>query len=160
MIRWSPNAELANLHGAMDRLFEDFFGGSPSAGGANHARALPTYYLPLDVREIESGYEIQAHVPGFKPEEVDVTFSDGLLRIQAEHAEKSHEEARGWLRREVAFGNYQRSIQLPSDVNGDEITATFENGVLTLTVPKVPRPQPKKIEVTSGSSQKVIDQPS
>lgn len=155
MIRWSPATELANLHSSMDRLFEDFFGGSVSEGNGNQPRSVPTYALPLDVREVGTGYEIRAQVPGFKPEEVDVTFTDGVLRIQAQHSERSEQQSGGWLRREVAYGNYQRAIQLPGDVNQEDISAHFENGILTVSVPKVPRPQPKKIEVTSGSEKRL-----
>ena len=155
MIRWSPGTELANLHSSMDRLFEDFFGGSVNGGNGIQPRTLPTYALPLDVREVENGYEIRAQVPGFKPDEVDVTFSDGVLRIQAQHSEQSEQESGGWLRREVAYGNYQRTLQLPGDVKEDEISAQFENGILKVSVPKVPRPQPKKIAVTSGSRKRL-----
>jgi HSP20 family protein len=155
VIRWTPSTELANLHSAMDRLFDDFFGATPPAN-RDGERSLPTYPLPLDVREVENGYEIHAQVPGFKPEEVDVTFSEGVLGIQAQHSEQSEEKSGGWLRREVAYGNYQRSIQLPGDVKEEDISASFENGILTVTVPKVPRQQPKRIEITSGSQKKQL----
>lgn len=153
MIRWSPMTELASLHNAMDRLFEDFF--SPSTVGTNGDGALtrrlvPTYSLPLDVRETEAGYEIVAPVPGFSPDEVDVTFDDGVLKVQAQRSTESKSDEGGWLRREVAWGNYQRSIQLPGDINQEGISAHFENGVLTVTVPRNPRPQPKRIQVASN----------
>lgn len=157
MIRWSPNAELAGLHTAMDRLFEDFFG--PVAGGDGQRRLARTYHLPIDVREVDGGYEIAAAVPGFAPEEVDITLADGVLRITARHESESHRERDGYLRREVAYGNFERTVQLPGDVNGDEITASFENGMLTISVPKVARPEPKKIQVTSGRKQ-LSDSPS
>src|SRR5437764_1577708 len=150
MIRWSPSTELANLHGAMDRLFDDFFGTSPPDNGVE--RQVSTYSLPLDVREVENGYEITAPVPGFKPDEVEVTLSDGVLRISAQRSAESSQERGGYLRREVSFGNYQRAIQLPGDVKEDDISATFEDGMLTLSVPKVPRPQPKKIQITGSSN--------
>lgn len=152
MIRWSPSTELASLHGAMDRLFEDFFG--PTAEGGGQARPLQrTYFLPIDVKEVENGYEIVAAVPGFAPEEVDVTIADGVLRIQAQHSsEGSASSGGGYLRREVAWGDYQRAVQLPADVTGDDVTATFENGMLSILVPKVPRPEPKKIQVLTGKS--------
>ena len=153
MMRWNPNSELANLHGAMDRLFDDFFG-STSGGGGNQ-RQVPTYLLPLDVRQVDEGYEIKAPVPGFRPEEVEVTFEEGLLKIEAQHAEQAAEDRAGYLRREVGYANYQRAIQLPGDVREDEITAAFEDGMLTVTVPKAPRPQPKKIKVT-GSPRKQL----
>jgi HSP20 family protein len=152
MIRWSPNTELANLHGAMDRLFEDFFG--PSHGSTSQ-RQVPTYFLPLDVKEVPEGYQIQAPVPGFKPEEVEVTFSEGVLRIQAQRREKTSQEEGGYLRREVAYGNYQRAIQLPGDIKEDDISAQFEDGMLTVMVPKAPRPQPKKIQVSAGSQKQL-----
>jgi HSP20 family protein len=137
----------------MDRVFEDFFG--PSTAGNGVPRQTPTYFLPLDVKEVEDGYEIVAPVPGFKPEEVDVTFSEGVLRIQAEHTSQSSQEQGGYLRREVAYGNFQRAIQLPGDVKEDGIEAAFEDGMLTISLPKVPRPQPKKIQI-SGTSQKKL----
>ena len=155
MIRWSPSAELANLHSAMDRLFEDFFGHPTQAGDGGQRTATATYFLPLDVKEVGNGYEIHAPVPGFKPEEVDVTFSQGALTIRAEHSEESSREQGGYLRREVSHGNFQRSIQLPGDVKQEDITASFENGVLTVSVPKVPRPEPKKIQVTGGSQKQL-----
>ena len=156
MIRWSPGTELANLHSQMDRLFEDFFGPSTSTGDRGQGqRSHPTYYLPLDIKEVENGYEITTPVPGFTPEEVDVTFSEGVLKISAQHAQQSSQEQGGYLRREIAFGNYQRAIQLPGDVKEDDISATFENGMLTVVVPKAPRPQPKKIQVAAGSKKQL-----
>jgi HSP20 family protein len=136
----------------MDRVFEDFFG--PATGGVSQRQA-PTYYLPLDVREVANGYEIKAPVPGFKPEEVEVTFSDGVLKIEASHSEQSSHEQGGYLRREVAYGKFQRAIQLPGDVKEDDITASFEDGMLTVNVPKVPRAQPRKIEVAKGSQKQL-----
>jgi HSP20 family protein len=148
MIRWSPSTELANLHTTVDRLFEDFFATAPRDGGQ---RVLPTYQLPLDIREEDQGYQIQAAVPGFKPEQVEVTFTDGVLRISAQRSETRNEQGGNYLRREVAYGNFQRSIQLPGDVRTDEITADFENGILTIRVPKVPRPEPRRIQVGTSS---------
>src|SRR4051794_4294057 len=113
MIRWSPSTELADMHGTMDRLFGDFFG--PAAEG-NQRLAMPTYLLPIDVREVEDGYQIQAPVPGFRPEEVEVTFSEGVLTVKTQHSEESSQEQGNFLRKEIAYANYQRSIQLPGDI--------------------------------------------
>lgn len=155
MIRWSPSGELARVQSAMDRLYDDFFGGVTNDGDGNRLQALPIYSLPIDVREVDSGYEIEAQVPGFKPEEVEITYSEGVLRIQAQHSQGTQRESGGWLRREVAYGNFQRSIQLPGDVKEEDISAQFENGILIVTVPKVPRAQPKRIEVTPASQKQI-----
>lgn len=152
--RWSPMGELASLHSAMDRLFSDFFG-TPLSGGGEVA--TPTWYLPLDIVDHEDAYEIRTAVPGFTPEEVEVTYSDGVLNISAQHGKDSttKNDSGTYLRRELAFGNYARSVQLPGEVKQDEIKASFDSGILTVTIPKVPRAQPVKIQIT-GKSQKQL----
>jgi len=150
--RWSPMGELAGLHTAMDRLFSDFFGTPVQESGQTSSR---TWYLPVDVIDEGSAYLIKAAVPGFTPEEVEVTFSDGVLSISAQHKQEwsSKNSDGNYLRREMTFGSYARSMQLPGDVKGDQIKASFDNGILTIDVPKVPAAQPIKIKVT-GKSQK------
>jgi HSP20 family protein len=144
--------ELAGLHTAMDRLFSDFFGTPVQESGQTSSR---TWYLPVDVIDEGSAYVIKAAVPGFTPEEVEVTFSDGVLSISAQHKQEwsSKNSDGNYLRREMTFGSYARSMQLPGDVKGDQIKASFDNGILTIDVPKVPAAQPIKIQVT-GKNQK------
>src|SRR5215470_5874588 len=94
LARWSPTSELTNLHTAMDRLFSDLFGEpmrSPLTAEMGRAGA-PTYHLPVDIAEVDNGYRIQAPVPGFKPEDVEVTFSDGVLTINAKRSEEKSRE--------------------------------------------------------------------
>src|SRR5437868_15032968 len=74
--RWSPMGELAGLHTAMDRLFSDFFGGPLLESGETGSR---TWYLPIDGVDRCQGYGARAAVPGFSPEEVGLTYFDGLL---------------------------------------------------------------------------------
>jgi HSP20 family protein len=127
----------------MDRLFSDIAENSPNSGGTD----LATFRLPVDITETDNGYLIKAPVPGFKPEEVEVSLSDGVLSIKAEHKEEKTEKKKNFLRREVAYGNFERMIALPNDVQGDNIKAAFKNGVLQIEVPRAPKPQPKKIQV-------------
>ena len=155
--RWSPFGELASLHTAMDRLFGDFFG-TPLLSGGGSEVSPPTWYLPLDVVDQGSGYQIKAAVPGFTPEEVEVTYQDGMLNISAQHSQEfTTKNGNGtYLRRELTYGNYSRSIQLPGEVKHEEIKAGFDNGILTIDVPKVPAPQPVKIQIEGKSSQKQL----
>jgi len=152
--RFSPIGELADLHSSMDRLFSDFFGTPVPEGSEAPSR---TWYLPIDIVDQGSAYQIKAAVPGFTPEEVEVTFSDGVLNISAQHRqERTAKNGSGtYLRRELTFGNYARSMQLPGDVKSDEIKASFDNGLLTVDVPKVPAAQPIKIQIT-GKPQKQL----
>ena len=158
LARWSPTSELTNLHTAMDRLFSDLFGEashSPLTAAIGRPGA-PTFQLPVDVEEVDSGYRIQAPVPGFKPEDVEVTFSDGVLTINAKRAEEKSRQEGNYLRREVAFGNFQRQLTLPGDVRADQIKARFENGILTLEVPRAPKPKPMRIPVQPGERAKQL----
>ena len=154
--RWSPMGELASLHTAMDRLFGDFFGTPLTTNGEQ--ATTPTWYLPLDIVDQGNGYHIKAAVPGFSPEEVEVTYSDGMLNISAQHRQESttKDEKGTYLRRELTYGNYMRSVQLPGEVKQEGIKATFDNGVLTIDVPKVPAAQPVKIQISGKSSQKQL----
>ena len=158
LARWSPTSELTNLHTAMDRLFSDLFGEpmrSPLTAEMGRAGA-PTYHLPVDIAEVDNGYRIQAPVPGFKPEDVEVTFSDGVLTINAKRSEEKSRQEGNYLRREVAFGNFQRHITLPGDVRADEIKARFDNGILTLEVPRAPKPKPMRIPIQPGERAKQL----
>jgi HSP20 family protein len=132
----------------MDRLFGDMFEGFEGNGGGQ----VPNNRLPVDIQQTENGYVVRAPVAGFKPEEVEVTFSDGVLAINAQHREeKTEKQKKGqYIRREVSYGNYQRQIMLPGDVQSDKITATFDNGILTIEVPRTRRPEPRKIQVKGG----------
>jgi HSP20 family protein len=149
--RWRPAHDLASLHSTMDRLFSDVFGDSFAGRGSDGDDSSgPTFYLPVDIKETENGYMVQAPIPGVRPEDVEVTFSDGVLTINATRREEREQREGRFLRREIAFGNYQRRIALPGDVQADNISARFENGVLTVEVPRSARPEPRRIEVQPG----------
>jgi HSP20 family protein len=160
IVRWSPSNDLASLHSAMDRLFGDVFGEMFGPGERPEQRAvpegtgqLPTYFLPVNIAETEKGYRIEAPVPGFRPENVEITFADGVLSINARRTDEKERKEGNYLRREVAFGSYRRQITLPGDIRSEDIKASFDNGVLTIEVPRAPRPQPKRIEVRAEEKQ-------
>jgi HSP20 family protein len=162
IVRWNPTTDLAGLHSAMDRLFGDVFGemftvpaqsGEGNGDRESSPPELPTYHLPVNISETENGYRIEAPVPGFRPEDVEVTFSEGVLTISARRTEERTREEGSYLRREVAFGNYRRHITLPGDIRAEDIRAAFENGVLTVEVPRAPKPEPKRIQIRPGERQ-------
>ncbi|GAC1504128.1 MAG: hypothetical protein NVS1B3_00180 [Candidatus Dormibacteraceae bacterium] len=132
----------------MDRLFEQFFGEiAPEANEANP----PTYYLPVDVFESDAEYTLVASVPGFNQEQVGITFEDGILSIKAK-AEPRKAPGR-WLRQERPHGSFVRRLEVPQQVETGQIRADFENGVLTISIPKTAKPQPVKIAIGSAGKQ-------
>jgi len=156
LTRWNPWSELMTLHTQMDQLFDEAFGGvvaAPRNGG--------TLTLPVDIRQSDEAYVIEASVPGFAPDDVEVTVDQNVLTIRGNRNQESEEKRDGWVRRERRTGSVYRQVQLPAEVRADEITAAFENGVLTVTVPRAQKAQPKRIPVTPGApaEPKVIDAP-
>ena len=153
--RWRPTNDLASLHSTMDRVFSDVFGDT-FAGPSDEGEGgmAPTFYLPVDIRENDDRYVVQAPIPGFRPEDVEVAFSDGVLTITATRREEREDREGRYLRREIAFGNYQRRIAMPADVQAENIRARYDNGVLTIEVPRSSRPQPHRIEVQPGEQRR------
>jgi HSP20 family protein len=130
----------------MDRLFEQFFGDDAPEG---HGTVFPTYYLPVDVFESDQAYTLEASVPGFKRDQVEITFEDGILSIKATAGE--HQAPGRWLRQERPYGSFVRRLEVPQQVETGKIDAEFDNGVLTITIPKTSKPQPVKIQIGSRS---------
>lgn len=149
--RWDPWSELAGLHNTMDRIFGDAFGGR-QGGGEREGRRWSSF-LPVNVSEDDTGYELSAPVPGYRPEDIEVTFSDGVLTIKAERTEQREDQAQQgqYLRREFFLGDSLRQIQLSGEIDADKIEASVDHGLLTVRVPKAAAVQPKRIQIASGA---------
>jgi HSP20 family protein len=130
----------------MDQLFQQVFG-EPLARSSNVAELT----LPVDIRQSEASYVIEASVPGFRPDEVEVTYDDGVLTIRGERRASNDTTEGDYVRRERRVASVFRQVVLPGEIQPDGITATFESGVLAVTVPRVAKPEPKRIPVTSGA---------
>lgn len=132
----------------MDRLFGEMVRGIRGNGTA-------AAVLPVDIKETDTAVVVEASVPGFKPEELEVTIEEGVLTIQAQR-EGSAESKDGYLRRERHWGSLYRQVALPWEVQSDQAEANFDNGVLTITLPKAPSSPPVKVQV-STNGQKALD---
>lgn len=145
IIRWQPMSDLVSLRDAMDRLFEDSFV-TPRSWNTGQGMTEPS----LDVYETANDVVVKAALPGIKPEDVDITLTGGLLTISGETKEETEQKDKNYIRRERRYGSFSRSVSLPEGLNGDKADAKFENGVLTLTVPKSDQIKPKKIQVKTN----------
>lgn len=111
----------------------------------------------VDIRQTENEFIIEACVPGFTPDEVEVTFEDGVLNIRGQHTQQA--ETKGeYVRRERRHTSLFRQVGLPAEVRAEEIRATFTNGVLEVVVPRAQEAQPKRIAVTVGSREQTAPQ--
>ena len=142
-------ADALSLRDMMNRLMENAFvtpeqwyaEGSPAAYGGP----------ALDVSENNDAYVIKASLPGWKPENVDITYESGTLTLKGEVNEEQEQkdENTRWHRREIRRSSFARSISLPTEVEPDKAKAEFENGVLTLALPKAEVVKPKQVKISA-----------
>jgi len=130
----------------MERLFQEMGAGSPLPAGFVSPK--------VDVAETEAGLEIHAELPGVKPEEISLDLTEGVLTLKAERSEEKKEEDKDkrWHIVERSSGAFVRRFALPFAAKEEEISATFENGVLKVTIPRAaPEAKPqRRIEIKSG----------
>ena len=141
IVRWEPWNELVSLRDAMDRLFEE------SVVRPRSRFAPLTGALAVDVYETKDDIVVKTGVPGVKADELDITIVGELLTIKGEFKESEEIDEENYIRRERRFGSFCRSVSLPTAVEADKATAEFEDGVLTLNIPKAEAVKPKTIEV-------------
>jgi HSP20 family protein len=141
--RVSPFGDLLSLRQAMDRLFEESFV-NPMW---QFSEGQP---VPLDVRADDDVVVVQAILPGVKPEEVDITVEGETLTIAGDTSVETSEQKGSMLLQEIRRGRFSRALTLPAGLEPDKATATFEDGVLTLRIPKAEAIKPRQIRITSG----------
>ncbi len=142
MMRWEPFREMMSLRNAMDRLFDESFV-RPSRMWVEEGAAQ----FPVDMYQTDGEVVVKATLPGIKPEEVDITITGDALTIKGEHKEEKEVKEENYIRRERRYGSFTRTVLIPVSVQGDKAEASFEDGVLTLTLPKAEEIRPKQIKV-------------
>jgi HSP20 family protein len=109
-----------------------------------------SWYPACDVFEDKEAVKIVAELPGVKPEDVKLSLENNLLTIRGEKKQEAEERSERVHRYERSYGVFERAFLLPSTVDGDNISAQCQNGVLTVVVPKVERARPREIPVRSA----------
>jgi len=113
-------------------------------------------FMPMDLCKIDDHYVLTADLPGVDPGSVDVNVDNGTLTISAHRTARSEESVQ-WLASERFFGKYRRQLSLGEGIDASAISATYENGVLTVTIPLAERAKPRKIDVAHGGAQQSIE---
>jgi HSP20 family protein len=149
LTRFDPFSEMVTLRQAMDRLFEDSFVSPLTLRTFNGEAPGPA----LDVHETGDEIVVSAALPGLKPEDVDITITGQTLSIRGEFKADEKVERDQYLYRERRYGTFHRQLQLPVRVQGDAASATFEDGVLTLTIPKAEEVKPRQIQIKPAPKQ-------
>jgi HSP20 family protein len=151
MQRWDPFSEMTSLRQAMDQLLEQSFirpsggqGGGPGSGGSG---------FPVNVQERGDALVVTASLPGVKPEDVDIQIQQNVLLITGQQQEEQERQQGRYLLVERQTGRFSRALSLPIPVNADAGEATFEHGVLRLTLPKAEQARTKQIPIRSAHQQ-------
>jgi HSP20 family protein len=140
----TPLRDLMSLRDAMDRFFEDRW---VSPGPFMTWAGAGTQPLPIDVYETPDDIVVRALVAGVKPEDIDIQYQGGVLTLRTRSEPFQVEQGATCLVNEISAGQTIRQVSLPRTVKVDDATTTFENGVLTLTLPKTADAKPKQIKI-------------
>lgn len=143
--RYYPR-EVASLQDEVERMFRSFLG--TGMGGGESAPSTAGAWSPaLDVEETEEAFVLHVELPGCRPEDVEVNLEENVLTVTGERRFYDEREAEGFRRIERRFGRFHRAVRLPDRVDPDRVEASFENGLLTVNVPKAEEARPRRIQV-------------
>jgi HSP20 family protein len=140
LIRWEPAREMMTLREAMDRLFDDAFTRPLSL---REIWSVPA----VDMYQTDDDLVVKAALPGIKIDEVQINITGDVLTLKGEMKQEEEKQEKAWHIREQRFGSFERSIALPTNVVADKAKAEFENGILTITLPKADEVKPRTITV-------------
>lgn len=133
---WDPFHDMLTVRDAMNRMFQEGFA-RPGQG-----------MLPLDITETDAAFEVQATMPGVKPEDVQITVQGNTLSIRGQTTSEEEHKNQNWITHERRSGSFARTVSLPDPVKADGAKAEFENGVLKLTLPKAEEARARQIKVS------------
>lgn len=140
--RWNPAVAYLTRE-PFARLFDTLFT-APQDEEVSNRNWMP----PVDIQETDEAYKLQAELPGLTKEDIQITLENNVLRLAGERKFEKDVTKENYHRVERTYGTFTRSFALPHQVNAEGIQAAFENGVLTVTVPKAEQAKPRKIAIS------------
>ena len=141
--RWNPGVAYVNRE-PLSRLFETFFGDQQPTEDVASRGWMP----PVDIQETEDAYRLIAELPGLTRDDIQITLENNVLRLSGERKLEKDVKRESYQRIERTYGAFARSFSLPHQVSSEGVSAAFENGVLTITVPKAEQAKPRKITIS------------
>lgn len=144
LTRWEPAREMMTLRDAMDRLFDEALTRPLSFIGEGEPTASSP---PIDMYQTDNDVVVRVAVPGIKTDDVQIDISGDILTIKGVVKHEEEKKEKSWYIREQRWGAFERSIRLPTGVIADRAKAEFENGILTINLPKSKEGRPKTITI-------------
>lgn len=144
LIRWNPLQEMVSLRERMSRLFDEpLF----RFEGRNEETEMGAWHPAVDMFEKDDHMVIKAELPGMDRKDISLDFKDGVLTLSGVRKHENEIKEENFYRREMSYGKFVRSFSLPADSDADKIRAEFQNGLLTIEIPKPEHHKPKQITV-------------
>ena len=137
LANWDPFRDVKAVEDQFDRL-------------VGRAFSRNAWVPALDVRELDDRFEVTLDLPGIDPDAVSVTFEDGTLTVSGKREFSNEQKDETWHRIERSFGTFARTLRLPRTIDSERIEASFDKGVLTVSVPKTDQAKPRTIEVKAS----------
>jgi HSP20 family protein len=143
LIRWEPAREMMSLREAMDHLFDDAFTRPFGQFDGWRGADVPA----VDMYQTDNDVVVKASLPGLKADDVQISVTGDVLTLKGEAKEQNEVKEKNYHLREQRWGSFERRLMLPADIISDKAKAEFEDGVLTITLPKAEEVKPKMISV-------------
>jgi len=151
IVRWTPFDAADGLDSLVRRAFGDF-GTSLLQGRGNG-----TFAPPLEAFVRDNKMHVRLEVPGIDPDaDIDIEVSNGLLSISGERKHEETREGDGWYRREMSYGRFERNVALPEGTDASQLHASYDAGILDITVP-LPAKEKTKVKVRVGNEKQLKD---
>jgi HSP20 family protein len=155
LVRWEPVRELSSIQNEMNRLFNTFFD-SPTPGNGGNA-GLRRWIPAMDLVETDEHFVLKADLPGLTESDVNIEVEDNVLTVSGERKAEHEDKREGYVRVERAYGAFRRSLTLPEGVDPETVTASFENGVLEVRIPKPEERKPRRVAIQVGDRPAAIE---
>jgi HSP20 family protein len=152
LVRWDPVREIDTLQGEMNRLFSTFFD-TPTGRSGGNGNATRRWIPAMDLTETGEHFVLKADLPGVAESDVNIEVENNVLTISGERKTEHEEKHEGYYRLERAMGSFARSLTLPEGIDAGAVTASYDNGVLEVRIPKPAEAKPQKVQIAVGGSQ-------
>jgi HSP20 family protein len=148
VVRYEPWNTFEKLSNELNTLFSQR--GLIRNGDGDDSNVVTSRWTPaVDIKEEQNQFVLLADIPGVDPKNIDITMENGVLTVKGERTQETKEERNGYKRVERVHGTFYRRFSLPDSANAENISAKGENGVLTITIPKKEKAQPRRISVAA-----------
>ena len=153
LVRWEPVREITSFQSEMNRLFNTFFDTPTTGNGSGVRRWIPA----MDLVEAEDHFVLKADLPGVAEDDVNIEVEENVLTVSGERKAEHEDKRDGYVRVERSYGSFRRSLTLPKGVDADAVSASFDNGVLEIRIPKPEERKPRRVAIQVGERPAAIE---